>query len=552
MSKALEQLMRVNDALADVSITAAGRKKLAQIHLGMLMKKHDVPEELRDIVARVDDNDPAIAHHWAGVRRSAAECIAKGEDGYVGDAEHMVEYCRLLVAAMTTRGLFPDEQVDRLVHAADEYLVTHLRHSNDYAPLFTDTLQRVMHGTVTHAAMRDGQFEDWLADIDVLKAKAARHEYPHAQLQLARAAIMRAASEILQVNDNARQLVQQLDEQLKAFDTVVARHSLGPAHLEALEHQWRSYKFNSSIAPRIRDNAIGALQGYTVDSLQVADTFCWAPQTTQAVLAAAEGLPECAPSVSALGDIAQMGRAGWWWFQEPLPIQTTGSSATEQPVVALLWRYGMQTVPPLPDFPNVKPDPKPGLWMQTFVMARVPVHGREQDVAIPTTAWIWHEDTPLSRLPARLLREYSRVYAEGRMGDDFANPDVTVAASMAFSKFFMSAAAWLRQRIVVEAHGGQGIRQAARQIQRQHNLRETPRVRIIELRRSEYVRRENTGEESGQGRRLSVRFVVKGFWRQQWYPSRKEHAPKYIESYLKGPADAPLKAAAPTVYMVRR
>jgi hypothetical protein len=66
------------------------------------------------------------------------------------------------------------------------------------------------------------------------------------------------------------------------------------------------------------------------------------------------------------------------------------------------------------------------------------------------------------------------------------------------------------------------------------------------------VRREDAPVEGASGRKLSVRFVVKGFWRQQWYATRKEHELKYIESFLKGPADAPLKTASPTVYVVRR
>lgn len=555
MSRALEQLMRVNDALADVSITQAGRKKLAQLHLGILMAKHNVPQELRDIVACVEDDDPAIAVHWQKVRESAADVIAKGQDGYVGDAEHMVEYCRLLVAAMTTRGLFPDDAVDTLNATADEYLVTHLRASDDYAPLISDTKARVLAG-IGMDLKQGRQFDQWLQDIDVFMARCARHEYSRADATLVHGRLMTVCDRWQAETDDAaeQQLIKQVRAEFNKLRTIIDRHSLGPAHLEALEHQWRCYKFNSGIAPRIRDNQIGALQNYSISSLKVAETFCWSPHTTQAVMAASEGLPvECAPTVSALGDLAQVGRAGWWWFQDPLPVRTTGSSAEAQPVVALLWRYGLQSMPPLPDFPDTRPEPRPGLWCQTFVMSRVPLNGREQDVAIPTTAWIWHDHVPLSKLRAALEREYRRVYAKGETGFDTCGIDETVDASLAFSRFFMAAAAWLRQKIVVETHGGQGIRQAARQIQRQHDLQETPRVRIIELRRSQYVRREDAEVATdGTGRRYSVRFVVKGFWRQQWYPSRKEHAPKYIESYLKGPADAPLKAAVPTVYMVRK
>lgn len=559
MSKALEMLQRVNASLSrrnewtdadTVSITPEGRAKLASLHAMEVLDGHGVSPQMQATVDMADDG----SEDWTSVVERAKALI--GKDGYTGDAEHMVEFCKMLsvaAAAKARADVFDAADAAKLEAACTTFRVRHLRENEDYAPHLTDTLQRVMRGCDIATSMTTPQFDEWLMDIDVLKSKGQRHEYSSADLHRARIKLASTGRELLRDNPRGEQLVAMLDEQLSEITKVAERHhSLGPAHLEALEHQWRSYKFNSGIAPRIRDNAIGALQNKTIVALRAADTFCWAPQTTQAVMAAAEGLPvECAPGVSALGDLAEANRSGWWWFQEPLQVQTTGSPGSEQPVAALLWNYGLQSTPPLPDFPNAPREPKMGLWFQTFVMARVPINGREQGAAIPTTAWIWHDGVSLQRLPDTLTREYNRVYRDGHTGFDACGIAETVDAAMAFSRFFMAAAAWLRQKIVVESHGGQGIRQAARQLQREHKLPEMPRVRVIELRRSEYVKRDDTATD-GTGRRLSVRFVVRGFWRNQWYATRKEHAPKYIESYLKGPSDAPMKTAAPTVFVVRR
>lgn len=46
------------------------------------------------------------------------------------------------------------------------------------------------------------------------------------------------------------------------------------------------------------------------------------------------------------------------------------------------------------------------------------------------------------------------------------------------------------------------------------------------------------GEETG--RKIGVRFPVRGFWRNQWYPSRGVHRPKWIPEHWRGPEDAPI------------
>lgn len=569
MSKALEMLQRVQSSLSTpwsdtdrVNVTPLGRVKLAQLHRDEVLTIYRVSDRLREFVESASDDDPQQAEHWAKVRESAADVMSRGLDGYVGDAEHMVEYCRMLVAAMSARGNVPDDELRRLNEAHAGFMMRHLRAIEDYASTITDTKTRVLAGCGMD--LQDGQFDQWLQDIDVFAAKCARHEYTRADALAVRAELERVCNSWVAKTDDPKEkrLVNAVRREFDKITAVAERHALGPAHLEALEHQWRAYRFNGSVvaaeansqyARSGREAAlIGALQGYTIDSLRSADTYCWAPQTTQAaVQAAAEALPlEGAPSASTLGDIATVGRSGWWWFQEPIPLQTTDKPGTEVPVVALLWRYGLQEVQSPPDFPQLTPEPRMGLWLQTFVMQRLPLGGRQQDVAVPTLAWIWHDTTTLHGLPSRLQREYERINAEGKAGHDSADMSATVSSSMAFSRFFIAAAAWLRQKIVIESVGGQ-IRQAARQLQRQHNLAETPRVRIVELRRSQYVKREDTVTD-GNTRKLTCRFVVKGFWRNQWYATRQEHAQIYIESFLKGPADAPLKAAAPTVFVVRR
>lgn len=59
-------------------------------------------------------------------------------------------------------------------------------------------------------------------------------------------------------------------------------------------------------------------------------------------------------------------------------------------------------------------------------------------------------------------------------------------------------------------------------------------VRVIELRRPAH-------SGSGDGsREFHHQWIVRGHWRQQWYPAREVHRPVWIAPHIKGPEGAPL------------
>lgn len=67
-------------------------------------------------------------------------------------------------------------------------------------------------------------------------------------------------------------------------------------------------------------------------------------------------------------------------------------------------------------------------------------------------------------------------------------------------------------------------------------------VRVLRLRRSVRERGEQQPQDgdTNPGRQYKHRWVVRGHWRRQWYPSIQAHRPKWIAPYLAGPDDAPL------------
>lgn len=76
-----------------------------------------------------------------------------------------------------------------------------------------------------------------------------------------------------------------------------------------------------------------------------------------------------------------------------------------------------------------------------------------------------------------------------------------------------------------------------------------PRVRVVRLRR----RGDHHAHDHGSDRKLYVnhRGLVRGHWRNQWYPSIQAHRPKWIAEYLKGPDDAPLVVDDKVFHVIR-
>lgn len=62
-------------------------------------------------------------------------------------------------------------------------------------------------------------------------------------------------------------------------------------------------------------------------------------------------------------------------------------------------------------------------------------------------------------------------------------------------------------------------------------------VRVVHIR----DRADTPHREQHTDRAFRIRWTVRGHWRNQWYPSRNEHRPVWINPHVKGPQDAPLR-----------
>lgn len=78
-----------------------------------------------------------------------------------------------------------------------------------------------------------------------------------------------------------------------------------------------------------------------------------------------------------------------------------------------------------------------------------------------------------------------------------------------------------------------------------------PRVRVVRLRRRGNHQAAHPDQSGERKLYVNHRGLVRGHWRNQWYPSLQQHRPKWIAEFLKGPDDAPLVIDDKVFHVIR-
>ena len=136
------------------------------------------------------------------------------------------------------------------------------------------------------------------------------------------------------------------------------------------------------------------------------------------------------------------------------------------------------------------------------------------------------------------------------------NEDGTVVAApdtAVLRKFMLSLFRFMWQELLVreKPSSGELPRSIRRGATRTLGLEEP--ITILKLRRT----RTSSGATTGDGSRLDHRIVVRGHWRNQWYPSLgpvdspDSHRLIWIEPHVKGPEDADFKVKPKATAVVR-
>jgi len=136
----------------------------------------------------------------------------------------------------------------------------------------------------------------------------------------------------------------------------------------------------------------------------------------------------------------------------------------------------------------------------------------------------------------------------GAPADDPKLPGFT-EERLAFTKWVCTAAMFLKQHVLTTERAALP-RAVRRRAERAQALTIEPTVHVVKLRKE--IADEHAAAGPGGSVDWTHRWLVRGHWRNQYYPAHKRHAPIWIHPHIKGPDDKPFKDPKPTVYAVTR
>lgn len=307
------------------------------------------------------------------------------------------------------------------------------------------------------------------------------------------------------------------------------------AYSEALEQQLALSRWCDSPAGRLVLLKNSSDHGVTLDLvkdaysaipwvLRKADPFYWESDICELIEQAGRDLP----LTWSLHEDTLPAPYGFFWFAKPLALPLPES-----------WPY------PRVDLRGLLWGTTPNVPGRVLIVPLMPDPQRLSGV--PGSIYNWGQGEDLSQhladVPTAMVR------AAGSVADHDGHLQLLAERRLVEVRHIATAFAFLHQRILVAPH--QGIDRAARKrVARAQPELSDPTVRVVRLRRPERAARPD--DAPGDPVEWSCRWIVRGHWRDQWFPKLQKNQPIWITPYVKGPDDKPLKTPRATVFAVVR
>lgn len=287
-----------------------------------------------------------------------------------------------------------------------------------------------------------------------------------------------------------------------------------------------------------------------------AQPYCWGEEPTAACLASMASVP--LDSAFSMWNIS-MHASCWWFFAKPLPYQTVDDPSLHVRALSFGW------IGELPTRHFAGRQPGALVEMDTQMLRRemvrpllcISAYIDHPVVGVsPTQLFYWKDGETVAEMLTRVRAEHRHLYGPGGTKHEVPQigEDKFMEAAEVIARFVLAGMTWLRQRVVVE-QDERIERHARKRYVKATGRRDEPIVKVISLRRAE--RKVDEGDAHGEGRKLSVRFMVGletgGFFRNQACgPKMGDRRLTWILPFQKGPADAPLKLPTRRVFVVSR
>lgn len=114
-------------------------------------------------------------------------------------------------------------------------------------------------------------------------------------------------------------------------------------------------------------------------------------------------------------------------------------------------------------------------------------------------------------------------------------------------QWILTASMFVEQDILTQSQ----VRAGKHTAKRVEAISHEPMCNVVALRRR-LNNRHDSASDSERSVEWQCRWLVRGHWRKQYYQKAQRHVPIFIEPYVKGPDDKPMKTPSPTVFAVTR
>ena len=310
-------------------------------------------------------------------------------------------------------------------------------------------------------------------------------------------------------------------------------------YAEALEQQVRNWRWvsapgNRAFVRKVLADATGTTQRFVADELERADPYYWTGQFCDLLNAMVnrDGWRTMPPLT--LRPELLPGSAGFFWFENALglpPMQSPELAGrpgfgpdglVERDLSALSWTA------------YVDHRGREGLHLTAWCSIRA-----DQGRVYPMHRALW---------PYGTTQEQAASESVGTPAVELRD-DPAIYTRHVLLSYLAAAFALLDQKLLT-APQEQADRAARKRVERE-GWTQQPLIRVVELRRR--VHAAPGGEENDtQPVEWSCQWMVRGHWRQQYFPKSQDHRPLWILPHVKGPEDKPLKAPRATIFAVVR